>query len=75
MTREEIRTIFNLDFERDISIAKKVIDYFENRSCEGCKWWNKIPKSWYICTNTNSACFRCKSDSDFCCKYYEKSKD
>jgi hypothetical protein len=53
----------------------KIYFYFESQTCERCEYWNKIPKSDYICTNTESACFRRKSCSDYGCNKWEKKND
>lgn len=38
MTRDEARIKYKLQFERDISIALKVVRSFEARTCRNCKY-------------------------------------
>ena len=59
MNRKDIREIFGFDFERDISIALKVVEYFESRSCSGCKYWQ------------NEECTLLVYTSNFCDRYEE----
>lgn len=76
MTRDEARIKYKLQFERDISIALKVVRSFEARTCENCNYFTGkvcyLHEGW----NEDVGVVHPIMEKDDCCnKWEDKNKE
>ncbi len=81
MTREEAKKMFREDVDaygkpkKIMTKIDKIFDYFENRSCENCKYYKKsISQDYETCFLIKNNGYNLDCDKDFCCNRWENKE-